>query len=219
MYGVSLPRDAMVRRPDCTDADGETIPGAELDMFNAAFSLGGETCTVAMVHELTGVYIDHYVTIDFNGFKDMVDAVHGVTVCIPKDVDDEVTGISFEAGTQELDGQQALNYVRERHELSANSDIGRMKRQQAFIASMINKVISAGTLSRPKRVYDFMDAATGSSSRRPRAGVARQALEAGLGVPAYRPRRHRLRHGARSRSTSRTPTGCSGRPRPTGSGS
>ena len=71
-------------------------------MFNAAFSLGGETCTVEMVQELTGVYIDHYVSIDFNGFKDMVDAVHGVTVCIPKDVDDEEHGIFLEAGTQEL---------------------------------------------------------------------------------------------------------------------
>ena len=114
VYGVSLPRDAMVARPECEDDDGKTVPGADPVIFNAAFSLAGPTCTVAQVESLTGIYIDHYVTVDFNGFKDMVEAVHGVTVCIPEDVDDSAHGITFEAGTQELDGQQALDYVRER---------------------------------------------------------------------------------------------------------
>ena len=167
VYGVSLPRDAMVARPDCKDADGKVVPGADLDIFNAAFSLAGPSCTAAQVEALTGLYIDHYVTVDFNGFKDMVDAVHGVTVCIPEDVDDSAHGITFHAGTQQLSGQQALNYVRERYVLSANSDIGRMKRQQAFIASMINKVVSAGTLTRPSRVYNFLKAATGSITTDP----------------------------------------------------
>lgn len=162
VYGVSLPRDALVTRPDCEGPNGKVVPGAELQLFNSAFSVGGETCTVAMMEELTGIYVNHYVSLDFNGFKEMVDAVHGVTVCIPEEVNDEAHGIFLEAGTQELSGQDALNYVRERTELSPNADIGRMKRQQAFMASMINKVISAGTLSRPKRVYDFVGAATRS---------------------------------------------------------
>jgi LCP family protein required for cell wall assembly len=166
VYGVSLPRDAMVKRPECTDADGKKVPGAELDIFNAAYSLAGPTCTAKQVELLTGLYIDHYVTIDFNGFKEMVEAVHGVTVCIPDDVDDSAHGITFEAGTQELDGQQALDYVRERSS-TPNADIGRMKRQQAFLASMINKVVSAGTLTRPSRVYNFLEAATGSITTDP----------------------------------------------------
>jgi LCP family protein required for cell wall assembly len=162
VYGVSLPRDALVTRPDCTGEDGEVIPGGELEFFNEAFAVGGEVCTVAQVESLTGIYIDHYLSVDFNGFKDMVDAVDGVTVCIPEDVDDSEHNIHFDAGTQELHGQQALNYVRERSELSANADIGRMKRQQVFIASMINKVISADTLTKPYRVYNFIEAATKS---------------------------------------------------------
>jgi LCP family protein required for cell wall assembly len=162
VYGVSLPRDAMVTRPECTSKDGKTIPGAKDQIFNAAYSLGGPACTAAQVESLTGLYIDHYVSIDFNGFKDMVDAVHGVNVCIPEDVNDTAHHITLKAGTQQLDGQQALNYVRERYALSSNSDIGRMKRQQAFIASMINKVVSAGTLTRPSRVYNFLKAATAS---------------------------------------------------------
>ncbi|MDQ4054486.1 MAG: LCP family protein [Actinomycetota bacterium] len=160
-YGVSLPRDAMVARPRC-ESDGETVPAADPVMFNEAFALAGPRCTVTMVESLTGIYIDHFVVLDFNGFKAMVDAVHGVQVCIPEDVDDDQHNIHFEAGTQELDGDAALDYVRERYVLSVTGDIGRMKRQQAFIASMANKVLSAGTLSRPMRVYNFLKAVTRS---------------------------------------------------------
>jgi len=177
VYGVSLPRDALVTRPDCQGRDGETVEGGELEMFNTAFALGGEACAVKTVHELTGVYIDHYLSVDFNGFKTMVDAVDGVTVCIPEDIDDPETGISFEAGTQELDGQQSLDYVRERKQLSPNSDIGRMKRQQAFVASMINKVISAGTLTRPYRVYKFIEAATESITPDPELASLEKLVE------------------------------------------
>lgn len=161
-YGVSLPRDALVTRPECMGEDGRTIPGEELAMFNNAFALGGAACTIQTVEQTTGVLVDHYVTVDFNGFVDMVDAVGGVEVCIPKDVSDPAHNIYFEAGTQTLEGRQALNYVRERYVLSANSDIGRMRRQQAFLASMVNKVVSAGTLARPDRVYSFLRAATAS---------------------------------------------------------
>jgi len=187
VYGVSLPRDAMVTRPDCEGPDGEVVEGGELQMFNSAFAVGGEVCAVAMVEELTGIYIDHYISVDFNGFKEMVDAVDGVTVCIPEAVDDPEHDIYFEAGTQVLRGQQALNYVRERSQLSANADIGRMKRQQAFVASMINKVISANTLTKPYRVYNFVEAATRSITPDPElasldklAKLARQFRETDL---------------------------------------
>ena len=160
-YGVSLPRDAIIDRPDCK-VKGQTVPGEQAALFNTAFTVGGAQCTIQTVEKLTGIYIDHFVTLDFNGFKDMVDAVGGVQVCIPQDVDDDEHDIHFDAGTQELTGQDALNYVRERYVLSVTGDIGRMKRQQAFIASMISKVFSADTLSRPDQVYSFLDAATDS---------------------------------------------------------
>jgi LCP family protein required for cell wall assembly len=187
VYGVSLPRDALVDRPECTGRDGETVPAADDVMFNDAFSVGGPTCTVAMVQDLTGIYVDHYVVVDFAGFKDMVDAVDGVTVCIPEDIDDSAHGITFDAGTQTLDGQKALDYVRERSS-TPNADIGRMKRQQAFIASMANKVVSAGTLSQPTRVYAFLKAATASivtdpelDSLRDLGDLALQFRKTGLG--------------------------------------
>jgi len=161
-YGVSLPRDAIVDRPDCTQEDGEVVPGADAVMFNTAFAVGGPQCAVQTVESLTGVYIDHFLVLNFEGFKDMVDAVDGVEVCIPEDVDDDAHNIHLSAGTQTLTGRDALNYVRERYMLSVTGDIGRMKRQQAFIASMIKKVMSAGILSQPTKVYEFVDAVTSS---------------------------------------------------------
>jgi LCP family protein required for cell wall assembly len=161
-YGVSLPRDALVDRPACKTTDGRTIPGEHLAIFNSAFEVGGVACTIQTVEKLTNIRIDDTIVVDFNGFKDMVDAVNGVQVCLPKEVSDPKHHIYFDAGTQTLHGDQALNYVRERTVLSPTGDIGRMKRQQAFIASMINQVKSAGTLTRLDRIYKFLDAATAS---------------------------------------------------------
>ena len=161
-YGVSLPRDAIVDRPDCTDADGAKVAGASQVMFNTAFSVGGAQCAVQTVEALTDIYLDHFLVVDFNGFKDMVEAINGVEVCLPVEVDDPEHDIFLPAGVQTLTGQDALNYVRERSILSATGDIGRMKRQQAFIASMTKKVMSAGILSQPLSIFSFLNAATSS---------------------------------------------------------
>ena len=160
-YGVSLPRDAMVARPDCETPDGK-VAGADPAMFNTAYAVGGPLCAVQTVESLTGLFIDHYLVLEFGGFVDMVDAVGGVTVCLPKAVDDPKHNIFLDAGTQELDGLDSLKYVRERSQLSVTGDIGRMKRQQAFIASLLNRVLSAGTLAQPTRVYDFLMAVADS---------------------------------------------------------
>lgn len=164
-YGVSLPRDAMVRRPECKTEDGETIPGTpegSLSMWNEAFALGGPTCTVQQTEQLTGIRVDHFVVVDFNGFKDMVDALDGVEICLPEDVDDDTGNIHLAAGRRVVGGQEALDYVRVRHNISSNGDIGRMKRQQVFIASMANKALSSETLWHANRLIGFMRATTRS---------------------------------------------------------
>ena len=165
-YGVSLPRDAMVERPSCVKEDGSTDPGG-LSIFNSAYAVGGPACTQRTVEQLTGIRIDHFVVIDFAGFTNMVDALGGVPVCVPTEVNDTIGNIHLPAGSYEMSGEQALDYVRLRHELSENGDIGRMKRQQAFLAAMANKAISAGTLTNPVRLYSFLDAATKSLTTDP----------------------------------------------------
>jgi len=161
-YGVSIPRDSLVTRPDCKTEDGETIPGGENEMWNAAFALGGPACTIQQFEQLTDVRVDHFVVVDFAGFKDMVDAIDGVEVCIPEDIEDPEHGISIPAGTREIRGKEALNYVRARYTLGDGSDIGRIQRQQAFIAAMASKVVAGGTLARLDRLVGFLNAATKS---------------------------------------------------------
>ena len=161
-YGISIPRDSMVERPECRTEDGETIAGSSRAMWNEAFALGGPACTMQQFEQLTGVRLDHFVVVDFEGFRGMVDAIGGVEMCIPEPIYDPAHGINIEAGTRKLKGFEALNYVRARYSIGNGSDTGRMKRQQAFLASMTNSVVSAGTLARPDRLIRFLDAATDS---------------------------------------------------------
>jgi anionic cell wall polymer biosynthesis LytR-Cps2A-Psr (LCP) family protein len=100
--------------------------------------------------------------IDFGGFKEMVDALDGVEVCIPEEIYDPEHNISLEPGTREIKGDEALSYVRVRSAVSDGTDPQRIRRQQAFMASMLNKAVSAGVLVRPDRLKSFIDALTDS---------------------------------------------------------
>jgi LCP family protein required for cell wall assembly len=161
-YGISIPRDSLVERPECTDEDGDTIPGGSGAMWNEAFSYGGPACTITQFEATTGIRISNYVVVDFGSFKGMVDAIDGVEVCVPEDINDQAHGITIKKGTRTLTGNEALSYVRVRHGVGDGSDIGRIKRQQAFIASMVSRVVSAGVLARPDRLIRFLNAATKS---------------------------------------------------------
>jgi LCP family protein required for cell wall assembly len=179
-YGVSLPRDAMVERPACPRKNGNGTDPGGLTQFNAAYAIGGPACTVKTVESLTGIRIDHFVVVDFVGFRSMVNAINGVTVCVPQEVNDTIGHIQLPAGTYKVNGQQALDYVRVRHDLGApTGDIGRMKRQQTFISAMIKKVVSAGTLANPVRLLKFLNAATNSLTTDP--GFANLKQLASLG--------------------------------------
>lgn len=153
-YGVSIPRDALVDRPECTAPDGGTIPEASDVMWNQAYSVGGPICTARQTELLTGIPIDHYIALDFAGFRGMVDAVGGVKICIPEAIDDKEHNIFLPAGTRNLRGKQALDYVRNRSS-TPNADLGRMRRQQYFLTALATKVLSAGTLARPSRLAAF----------------------------------------------------------------
>lgn len=160
-YGISIPRDTLVDRPTCYDEDGTEIPGAQDVIWNEAFSVGGPACTIRQFEQVTDIRIDNYIVIDFQGFKDMVNALDGVEVCIPEDIEDPEHGITLEAGTREIRDDEALSYVRVRH-VGDGTDPQRIRRQQAFMAAMINKAISAGMLVRPDRMVSFLNAVTGS---------------------------------------------------------
>jgi LCP family protein required for cell wall assembly len=162
-YGVSIPRDSLVDRPECYDEEGDTLYGGTSVMWNEAFSVGGPACTIRQFEELTDIRVNNYVVVDFAGFQNMVDAIDGVQVCVPEDIDDREHGIVIKAGTREITGKEALAYVRVRNvEGTDKSDLSRIKRQQAFIAAMVSKVLSGSVMARPDRLLSFLDAATDS---------------------------------------------------------
>ena len=159
---VSFPRDSYVQIPAYPDPQtGETVP-EHLDKINSAMSEGGVPLLVATLENLTGIRIDNQITINFLGFKSMVDAVGGVDVCLLQAAKDKETGIDLAAGKHTLRGDQALQFVRQRKGSLDGLDTNRIKRQQAFIGSLVKKVLSAGTLTSPGKLTSFLDAATSS---------------------------------------------------------
>ena len=159
--GMSIPRDSLVTLPMCKNKLGE-MQGGYTGRFNEAFDIGGPGCTIKAVEELTGIYVDHFVVVDFNGFKKMVDAVGGVEVCLKEPVNDYHSRLSLPAGKQKISGEDALAFVRARESLGDGSDIQRIQRQQDFISSMIRQVTSAGTMTNPIKLFNLLDAGTKS---------------------------------------------------------
>ncbi|THA31012.1 LytR family transcriptional regulator [Streptomyces sp. A1277] len=156
---MSIPRDLMVDIPACHKAD-KTASRPQFAQFNWAFEMGGTACTIRTVEKMTGVRVDHYMVVDFNGFKDMVNAVNGVEICLKEPIDDSDAHLKLAAGRRKLNGEQALGYVRARKSLGNGSDTDRMDRQQQFLGALVNKVQSNGVLLNPTRLYPVLDAAT-----------------------------------------------------------
>ncbi|MEV5532420.1 LCP family protein [Streptomyces prunicolor] len=173
---VSLPRDLMVDVPGCLRPDG-TRTEPMFAMFNYAFQVGGSGCTIRTVEKLTNVRIDHHMVVDFHGFKDMVDAVDGVDVCLKAPIRDKAAKLRLPAGKVTLDGEQALGYVRARKSLGDGSDTDRMDRQQGFLGALVNKVQSDDVLFNPVKLYPVLDAATSSLTTDPELANLRGLYE------------------------------------------
>ncbi len=157
---VSIPRDTLVTRPDCRRPDGSTAPAAERVMFNEAYGLGGPACAVRTVESLTGIRMDHYVEIDFQGFERLVDTLGGVEITTTEPIDDAKSHLSLPAGTHTLDGEQALALVRTRKAIGDGSDLARIQLQHEFLRALIDQVGGVGLLTNPGRLFDLADAAT-----------------------------------------------------------
>ena len=145
---TSIPRDSWV-----------TIPGNGKNKINAGFSFGGPTLMVKTVEKLTGVRIDHVVIVDFEGFKDITDELDGVQINVAKSTSDERG--SFAAGPQTMDGETALKYVRQRHNLPGG-DFDRVKRQQNWIRAVALKTLDKGTLTNPLKLNAVLNSLTSS---------------------------------------------------------
>jgi LCP family protein required for cell wall assembly len=158
--GISFPRDLMVPIPSCKRKDGTHTPAQGAAMINSAFTLAGATCTIATIEAMTNIKIDHFATVDFAGFKGVVNALGGVQICLTKDVTDPQAKLFMKKGMHVVKGEQALAYVRSRHGLGDGSDLSRIKRQQQFMGSVANKALSGGVLANPVKLYSLLNAGT-----------------------------------------------------------
>lgn len=168
---VSVPRDSMTRAPlDCKDPKGKVADGP-IRQWNANYSLGGPACLIRTVEGTTGIFIDHFMVVNFVGFQSMVDALGSVQVCLPTAVVDRQSQLDLPAGLSRVTGKEALAFVRVRHNIGNDaSDLGRIDRQQAFLSSMVQEATSTNLLLRPDKLFRFLDAATKSLTTDPALG-------------------------------------------------
>ena len=175
VVAVSFPRDLAITPMNCQAWNPETGRyGPVYDKnndewsdnerptntkLNSAYALGGPKCLVKVIQKLSGLAINRFIAVDFNGFSKMVDAVGGVEVCSTTPLEDAELGtVLAEAGRQKLDGHTALNYVRARSVTTEdNGDYGRIKRQQLFLSSLLRSMISSDTLFDLDRLNDVVN--------------------------------------------------------------
>ena len=165
---MSIPRDSWVSIPACMMGNGQESAPTQYKI-NESFAIGnlhgnqaglGAACTIKTIEQDTGVYVDHFVVVNFTGFKAMVAALGGVAECNTQPIDDPLSGLHLQAGHHMLTPSQALGYVRARYTIGDGSDLGRIGRQQAFMSSLVGRV--KGELLDPLAIYRFLDAATRS---------------------------------------------------------
>ncbi|MGN8049372.1 LCP family protein [Curtobacterium sp. 22159] len=160
LTAVSFPRDLMVPIPACSNPEtGTTYPAAASAQFNTALGNGGVSCVVDTVENLTGLSIPYAGLITFDGVIEMSNALGGVDVCVAQPINDDYTGLHLTAGSHNLEGSDALAFLRTRHGVGDGSDLARISSQQVFLSALLRKVTADGTLSNPITLYKLAGAA------------------------------------------------------------
>jgi LCP family protein required for cell wall assembly len=145
---LAFPRDLWVTR--CDGSQGR---------INVAEDVGGASCLVQTVRELTGIDVQHYLRVTFGGFVDIVDAVDGVELCLEDPISDRDAGIDLPAGCQVLQGPDALGYVRVR---KIDDDLGRIQRQQRFLQALAQEIAAPSTILNPFRAVPLANEVGGA---------------------------------------------------------
>jgi LCP family protein required for cell wall assembly len=156
---ISFPRDTMVPIFQC-ERDDNGHPGQQaqpggLEQLNSTFSYGGPACLWRTLEQVTRIHIDHFVMVNFEGFKSIVNDVGGVPVCLPFAIKDPASKLHLPRGTSTVHGDQALAFVRERH-IGYGSDLQRINRQQVFLASLAQKIKQSSSLGNPAKLYTMV---------------------------------------------------------------
>lgn len=150
---ISFPRDLMVPIPSCTRENGSQTSAMSKAQINSAFMYGGLACVVKTVSQLSGQDIPFAATITFGGVIKITDALGGVDVCLATGIRDSYTGINWSAGIRNVQGMEALQFLRTRHGLNDGSDLARISNQQQYMSKLARKLVSEDVLSNPTTLY------------------------------------------------------------------
>lgn len=164
---VSIPRDTRVDIPACEDPEnGEKFPATNAPI-NQTLGRGGAGCTLDTWEQETGIYIDHWMMVDFAGVVDMADAIGGAWVCVKDDVYDVPkpnvpggSGLRLKKGKSKIQGKQALQWLRTRH--AFESDFGRAKAQHMYMNAVIRELKSQNAFTDTGRLMNLAETATES---------------------------------------------------------
>ena len=155
---ISFPRDSLVQLPECSAYRNTEGTHSYFGMINQAMYHGGPPCVIRTIESLTDIRIDHFIHLSFASFQDVVDSIGGVPMCIPEPLKDKRSGLDLEAGDQVLDGEEALSFVRARYEIGDGGDIGRIDRQQMFMAALADQMTSNDVLTSPRKLNGIAEA-------------------------------------------------------------
>lgn len=143
---VSFPRDLMLEIPECTREDGSTTSAMSKQPLNSAYMDAGLNCVAKTITNLTGQDIEFAASVTFGGVIEITNAIGGVDVCLATPIKDVHTGLDMTAGTHNVKGLEALQFLRTRHGVGDGSDLGRIGNQQQYMSSLARKLISGEVL-------------------------------------------------------------------------
>lgn len=150
---ISFPRDLMVPIPSCTREDGSETQAMRKQMLNSAYGYGGLACVVKTVSQLTGMDIQYAAKVTWGGVIQITNAVGGVDVCLANGIRDPYTGIDWPAGMRNIQGWDALQFLRTRHGVGNGGDLGRISNQQQYMSRLARKLVSEDVLTNPATLY------------------------------------------------------------------
>ncbi|MBO0824321.1 MAG: LCP family protein, partial [Actinobacteria bacterium] len=161
---LSFPRDSVVPILNCTPeggTSGQTAqPAYDVEQINATYAYGGPGCLWETIEQTTGIHINDFVELTFSGFERVIDALHGVEVCLPRAVNDPLSGLNLSAGPHHVLGPEALAFWRTREDLGTGSDPQRIQRDQFLMVSLFQGIEHSGLLKSPTTMLSVIDAMT-----------------------------------------------------------
>lgn len=156
---VSIPRDTIISTSACKGDDGKSYE-AQYDIpFNSILgTFGGMNCIANAIEYMSGIDVHYAAMVQFKGVIEMSNAVGGVEVCVAEPIEDTYIDFHLEPGMHELQGEEALKFLRTRHGVGDGSDLARISNQQVFLSALVRKLKSGDTLTNPVKLYGLAQA-------------------------------------------------------------